>query len=302
MATTPTEGTIKSGIFTPEVFSKLMRRNLDPQSVWYDLVNRDYEGEIKAKGDVVHIRQAGNISVKDYVKGTAMTYESPKGNVIDLTIDQQKYFAFEIEDIDKVQSDLELVNKYIARAQSEITLVKDTYIATKVWDGIHNDNMLTAVDALDKDNIYNLFTRLMARLRWVSAIKNNGTGYDGKRPWAVVDPDVFGIILEAPQATKATIEGDKTTREGTVIRFAGFDVKISNHTDPTAKTKKIITGTTEGFSYADQIAKTQSLRDKDSFSNYNSGLYLYGGVVSQEKALAGVQATLATDKPVTPTA
>lgn len=291
--TEATEGTIISGIFTPEVFSKLMRRNLDAQSVWYGLVNRKYEGEIKNKGDVVHIRQAGNISVKDYVKGTPMQYENPKGNVIDLKIDQQKYFAFTIEDIDKVQSDLELIQAYIDRAQAEITLVKDTYISTKVWDGIHTDNMLTVTDAISKDNIYGLFTRLMGRLRWTSAVKDNGTGYDGRRPWAVVDPDVFGILLEAPQTTKATVEGDKTTREGTVLKIAGFDVKVSNHADPSASTRKIIVGTTEGFSYADQIAKTQSLRDKDSFASYNSGLYLFGGATTQEKALAGVSVTLA---------
>lgn len=47
--------TIMNGVFTPTVFSKLMRRNLDPQSVFYDLVNRDYEGEIKNKGDKVII-------------------------------------------------------------------------------------------------------------------------------------------------------------------------------------------------------------------------------------------------------
>ena len=284
---------IMNGVFTPVVFSKLMRRNLDPQSVFYDLVNRDYEGEIKNKGDKVVIRQAGDIAVKDYVKGTPMVYEDPNGNTMELIIDQQKYFAFSIEDIDQVQSDIDgLVQKYVDRAQSEITLLKDTYISTKIWDGIHDDNLLTTV-ALTKDNAYNTLSKLMARLRWTSAIKNNGTGYDGKRPWLVVDPDVFGVLLEAPQTTKATVEGDKTTRQGTLLRLAGFDIKVSNHADPAGETRKIIAGTTEGFSYADQIAKTKIETDKDDFAKHASGLYLFGGVATQEKALAGIEVTLA---------
>jgi hypothetical protein len=284
---------IINGALTPVVFSKLMRRNLDPQSVFYDLVNRDYEGEIKNKGDRVVIRQAGDITVKDYVKGTPMQYEDPEANKMELVIDQKKYFAFDIEDIDQVQSDISgLVQKYIDRAQSEISLVKDTYISTKIWDGIHDGNMLETV-ALTKDNAYGTLTRLMGRLRWTSAIKNNGTGYDGKRPWLVVDPDVFGVLLETPQATKATEAGDKTTREGTVLRLAGFDIKVSNHSEDGAATRKIIAGTTEGFSYADQIAKTKIETDKDDFAQHASGLYLFGGVATQEKALAGLQVTLA---------
>lgn len=286
------EGTIINGIFTEAVFSQLMRRNLDAQSVWYDLVNRKYEGEIKNKGDKVIIRQAGNIAVKDYVKGTPMEYENPEGNTIELPIDQQKYFGFTLEDIDVKQSDIKgLGEAYIDRAQTEITLVKDTYISTKVWDGIYDKNMLEQV-ALTKDNVYGTLTRLMGALRWTSAVKNNGTGFDGKRPWLVVDPDVFGILLQAPETGKATAEGDKTTREGTVLRLAGFDVKVSNHATQGAETRKIIAGTTEGFSYADQIAKTKVATDKDSFANYYSGLYLYGGAVTQEKALAGVTVTL----------
>jgi hypothetical protein len=35
--------TVINGLYTNAVFSQLMRRNLDKQSVWYDLVNHKYE-------------------------------------------------------------------------------------------------------------------------------------------------------------------------------------------------------------------------------------------------------------------
>lgn len=285
------DGLIKDGIFTPEVMSKKMLRNLDANSVWKGLVNHNWEGEIKEAGDTVIINQYGDIAVKDYVIGTPIEYEHPKGENLLLVVDQQKYFAFFIDKISRVQAKPELIDGHFARAKVAINLEKDTYLSTLAFAGLEK-----AIDqaGLTKDNIYAYFTRLMGALRWNNALQNNGTGFDGKRPFAVVDPDVYGIMLAAPENTKATVEGDKTTREGTVLKFAGFDVKVSTNADPDATNKKVIVGTTEAITLADQITETQTVRDKDAIGGaYCSGLYVYGAKVVQPKALAGGTVTLA---------
>lgn len=285
------EGLIKDGIFTPEVMSKKMLRNLDANSVWKGLVNKNWEGEIKEAGDTVIINQYGDIAVKDYVIGTAIEYEHPEGENLILKVDQQKYFAFFIDKISRVQAKPELINGYFDRAKVAINLAKDTYLSTLAFAGIDAGNIINET-GLKKDTVYGYFTRLMGALRWANALQNNGTGFDGKRPFAVVDPDVYGIMLAAPENTKATVEGDKTTREGTVLKFAGFDIKISTNADKEAK--KVIVGTTEAITLADQITETQTVRDKDAIGGaYCSGLYVYGAKVVQPKALAGGTVTLA---------
>lgn len=287
------EGLIKDGIFTPEVMSKKMLRNLDANSVWKGLVNHNWEGEIKEAGDTVIINQYGDITVKDYVIGTAVEYEHPEGENLILKVDQQKYFAFFIDKISRVQAKPELVDGYFSRAKVAINLEKDTYLSTLAFAGIDTKNVVDKT-GLTKDTIYGYFTQLMGALRWANAIQNNGTGFDGKRPFAVVDPDVYGIMLAAPENTKATVEGDKTTREGTVLRFAGFDVKVSTHSNKEEANKKVIVGTTEAVTLADQITETQTIRDKDAIGGaYCSGLYVYGAKVVQPKALAGGTVTLA---------
>lgn len=285
-------GTIIGGLFTEAVYSQLMRRNLDPMSVWNGLVNRKWEGEIKAKGDKVVIRQAGNVTIKNYVKGVDMEFENPEGNHLTLEIDQLKYFGFYLDDVDIKQSDIkDLGEMYVARGQQAITEDKDLYIATKILDGIAEKNTLDSL-ALTKDNAYNALTRLRAKLAWSRVLKQNGTGFDGKRPWLVVDPDVMGVLSEAPQAIKATEAGDKVTREGTILRLAGFDIKESNITDPAAGTRNIIAGTTEAFTYADQITNTKVTRAEKRFGYYHAGEYLYGGRVVEENALALLPVTL----------
>lgn len=294
------EGAVKDGIFTPEVMSKKMLRNLDANSVWKGLVNRNWEGEIKDAGDTVTINQYGDITVKDYVIGTPITYEHPDGENLILKVDQQKYFAFFIDKISRVQAKPELIDGYFARSKVAINLEKDTYLSTLAFAGIAPSSLINKT-GLNKDNIYSYFTSLMGALRWANVIQNNGTGFDGKRPYAVVDPDIYGVMLAAPENTKATVEGDKTTREGTVLKFAGFDVKVSTHSDRTATSKKIIVGTTEAVTLADQITETQTIRDKDAIGGaYCSGLYVYGAKVVQPKALAGGTVTLADNTPVTP--
>lgn len=285
------EGLIKDGIFTPEVMSKKMLRNLDANSVWKGLVNKNWEGEIKEAGDTVIINKYGDIAVKDYVIGTAIEYEHPEGENLLLKVDQQKYFAFFIDKISRVQAKPELINGYFDRAKVAINLAKDTYLSTLAFAGIDAGNIINET-GLTKDTVYGYFTRLMGALRWANALQNNGTGFDGKRPYAVVDPDVYGIMLAAPENTKATVEGDKTTRDGTVLKFAGFDIKISTNADKEAK--KVIVGTTEAVTLADQITETQTVRDKDAIGGaYCSGLYVYGAKVVQPKALAGGTVTLA---------
>ena len=56
--------------FIPKLWSARLLAHLDKAHVVANLVNRDYEGEIKAYGDTVKINQIGAITVSDYTKNT----------------------------------------------------------------------------------------------------------------------------------------------------------------------------------------------------------------------------------------
>ena len=45
-------------------------RHLDKRHVYLNLLNRDYEGEIKNFGDTVKVNQIGEVTIKDYEKFT----------------------------------------------------------------------------------------------------------------------------------------------------------------------------------------------------------------------------------------
>ena len=46
-----------TNVFKPELWSKLLLRDIMNYGVMLDCVNRNYEGEIKNQGDTVHIQK-----------------------------------------------------------------------------------------------------------------------------------------------------------------------------------------------------------------------------------------------------
>lgn len=91
--------------FIPQVWSARLLAHLDKAHVLTNLVNRDYEGEIRQYGDTVKITQIGDITIKDYVTNTDI--DDPQELTTEqqlLVIDQQKYYAFQIDDVDAAQA------------------------------------------------------------------------------------------------------------------------------------------------------------------------------------------------------
>ena len=103
--------------FIPTIWSARLLEHLDKAHVYAALVNRDYEGEIKNFGDKVKINQIGDITIKDYTKGSDIDDpEELTGSDQELVIDQAKYFNFSIDDVDNAQTNPKLMDEAMQRA------------------------------------------------------------------------------------------------------------------------------------------------------------------------------------------
>ena len=96
-----TKNTKKLGVFIPEFWSKKLNKKLDDVGVMKDCVNKDYEGEIKQCGDKVNIQEVGDIDILDHEADTALIYQDLTATDLALEIDQEKYFAFKVNDVTK---------------------------------------------------------------------------------------------------------------------------------------------------------------------------------------------------------
>ena len=289
-----TRSTKTLGVFIPEYWSKKLNKQLEDVGVMKDCVNREYEGEIKNAGDKVNIQEVGEIEISSYTPDASdfsgITYQKLEGTTQALEIDQQKYFAFEIDDITKAQSNVKLTDKYIAKAAHAIEMSKDTFLLSKRAD-VHTDNVVSGYGSsstkLTKDNVYQMFVELKKKLRNANAISQKGKDAMGKRPYAVVNPDIEALILLSPEMKdRGSALADKTVREGTVYDFCGFDVMVATNMKTVSNVVEVIAGIEDAITFAGQVSKVEHIRSEKGFKDLVRGLYLYGAKTVIPKGLA----------------
>ena len=128
--------------FIPEVWSARLLEHLDKLHVYAGLMNRDYEGDIRAFGDTVHINQLGAITIRDYDGTDIADPEELDGTQQNLVIDRAKYFNFQVKDIDNAQSNPKLIDSAMQRASYGINDEIDRYLAALLVSGCAAANVL----------------------------------------------------------------------------------------------------------------------------------------------------------------
>lgn len=267
--------------FIPEIWSAKLNTMLEKDCVMLQCVNRNYEGEIKNQGDKVKIITPAPVTIETLSDG-AITYDELTPTSSDLIIDQKKFFAFKINDIAQVQSNADIMEAHLTNAKNAIEEVQDSYLLS-MHANVDSGNIVGSDSTpvtLDKSTIYEQFVNLAMKLKDSNAVKA------GKRPWVVINPLVESYLLQSTEFIGANNVADETLREGAIGRIAGMDVLVSTNLTSVSEKYYILAGTNDAITFASQLAKIESLRDKDSFSDLVRGLYLYGAKTVQPKALA----------------
>jgi hypothetical protein len=266
--------------FIPEIWSQKLNNMLAKNCVMLQCVNRNYEGEIKNQGDSVKIITPAEVSIST-VSDSAITYSELQPEETDLVIDQKKFFAFKINDVAQAQANQSIMEAHLQNAKKAIEEVQDSYLLAQ-HAYVDSSNILGSLTpvALDKDTIYENFVNLALKLKNANAVSNN------QKPWVVINPNIESYLLQSPEFISAYNVADSTLREGAIGRIAGMDVLVSTNLTSVDSKYYVLAGTNEAITFASQLSKIESLRDKDSFSDLVRGLYLYGAKTIQSKSLA----------------
>lgn len=270
--------------FIPTIWSARLLRHLDKKHVYANLLNRDYEGEIKNYGDTVKINQIGEVTIKDYVKNKDIDDpEELSGDQLTLTIDQAKYFNFGIDDVDAAQVNPKLMDKAMMRSGYGMNDVTDQFAANLLYIGVDSGNVLGSDDSPiipTADDAYDALVDLSTLLTEANV------PMEGR--WTVIPAWYHGLLLKDKRFVGNGTDYNKAILEGGEVGVAaGFRVSLSNNVPNTSGAKyKIIAGTNEAGSYAEQILKTEAYRPQKRFSDAIKGLHVYGAKVLQPKCLA----------------
>ena len=270
--------------FIPTIWIARLLNHLDKSHVYLNLLNRDYEGEIKNFGDTVKINQVGDVSIKDYTKGTDIDApEDITGEQQELKIDQAKYFNFAVDDVDNAQTNPKLMDKAMQRAAYAMNDVVDAFAANLLAINVHADNAIGTNDAPivpTKADAYDYLVDLNTKLTEANVAKMGR--------WVVIPAFYHGLLLKDDRFVGNGTDYNQAILEGGEVgKAAGFTVYVSNNVPHTEGTKyKVIAGTTEAGSYAEQILNTEAYRPEKRFSDAVKGLHTYGAKVLQSKCIA----------------
>jgi N4-gp56 family major capsid protein len=272
--------------FIPEIWSALLLSNLNKALVFGQpgVVNRDYEGEIAAFGDTVRINSIGRVTVRDYTKNSdIVTPDDLTDAQRLLLIDQQKYFNFQVDDVDKAQTKPKVMGEAMGEASYALADQADTYIA-----GLFTDADLVNRIASDGAPKTDLATAGKAYEYLVDlSVLLDEANVPGAGRWAVTPPWYEGALLKDERFVSfGTVANVTNLRNGMIGRAAGFDILKSNNVTKTGTTYRIMAGHSMAISMADQIVSTEAYRPERRFADAVKGLHVWGVKVIRSQALA----------------
>ena len=279
--------------FRPEIWSANLLVALRKTLIYGDCVNRDYEGDISAAGDTVRITSIGRPTIANYVpNSTVIVPEQVNDSQRVLVVDQSKYFAFEVDDVDARQAAGNVIPQSMNEAAYGFADVIDQYIAS-FYTGIQSSNVVAplSVDTTVATPAYNLvYDKVLVPMR--VALDRANVPAQGR--WAVVAPEVYGVLERDSRFIKVNESGSSAgLRQGNVGDAAGFSIRVSNNApSPVAGQYAVIAGNNTAITYAEQINKVEAYRPQSSFADAVKGLMLYGAKLIRPDSLASSLVTV----------
>jgi hypothetical protein len=277
--------------FVPEIWSAALLSSLKKSEVFAGLCNRDYEGEISQAGDTVHITSISRPTVATYVPNvTVITPEVLTAADRTLVIDQAKYFAFEVDDVDQRQAKGNIIDAAMTEAAYALSDVTDQFLAG-LYAGVQAANIVSTggIAVTTGDIAYTQLTKLAQKL--------NEANVAMQGRFCVIPPWYLQLLLDtnkiAFNPALAGGVGSTAVVEGYVNKLVGMDIYVSNNVvNIAAQRYAVLAGTKNAWSYAEQISKTEAYRPQSSFADAIKGLHLYGGKLVRPDGLAYLDASI----------
>jgi hypothetical protein len=274
--------------FLPEVWAPLLLASLKKALVYGMLVNRDYEGEISEFGDTVTITSISRPTISTYTpNSTAIVPETLTDAQRKLLVDQSKYFAFEVDDVDRRQARGDVMPESMREAAYGLGDVADQFIAA-LYTGVQTANDLGTI-AVPTATPLVAYDSVLVPLK----VELDESNVPDEDRWCVIPPWFHGRLLRDDRFIRADASGrEAASIRGFIGEAAGFRLHVSNNTPaPGGDDNEVIAGYRGAISYAEQINKVEAYRPEDSFSDAVKGLHLYGAKLVRPDGIAVCRAS-----------
>lgn len=249
--------------FIQQIWSKSILDSLEVACKLVPNCHREYEGDCKYAGSV-KILGVGEPTVGTYVTGQDIEIEdlSDEGQV--LNIDQRKYFAFYVDDVDKAQSVPGLPEKYQEKSVHALKVARDTFVANLIKTA---SNVTTAA-AKTEDAVTKAIDDAIVALR--------ERNFD-EEGVIEITPAVYNLFKH--KLITLSTNNPEYIKKGIVGMYDDFEVIMSNNLAKDSNHAYCAVRGKKAIAFAGQLEKVEACRAEKRFADIVKGLDVYGGKI-----------------------
>ncbi len=299
-----------SAAFIPQLWSPRMVEKFYTKTVFGEIANTNYEGEIKDAGDSVIINTIPSITIRDYAFGAvngaagvipgALQYEKPTSPKVLLEINRAKYFAFECNEIEEYQSNPNLMETFSKDAAEQMKIAVDSDVLSATYLDVAaantgataglNSNINLGTDAaplvITDTNVINFLINTICTMM-------DENDYPDEGRWIVLPSNICNLI-KTSELKDASLSGDSqsTIRSGHIGRIGDLNIYRSNQVFKVTNvntTYQVIAGHKSALTFASQMVKMEDLKNPVDFGELVRGLNVYGYKVVKPEAMMHAQ-------------
>lgn len=248
--------------FIQTIWSKKIQDKLELECKLVANCHREYEGDCKYARSV-KILGVGEPTVGDYT-GQDIEIEAMSDESQILDIDQAKYFAFYVDDVDKAQSVPGLPEKFQEKSVHALAVARDTFVANLIKGATNS----TTADALTQEAIKKAIDKGIVALR-----KRNFN----EKGVIEISPAVYNEFKNC--LITLSTDNPEYIKRGIVGMYDGFEVMMSNNLADDGTHEYCDIRGTKAIAFAGQIDKVEACRAEKRFADIIKGLDVYGGKV-----------------------
>ncbi|MFC9416930.1 hypothetical protein ACIG6B_20875 [Bacillus mobilis] len=271
--------------FIPTIWEARLMANFHKRSI-ADLITTK---PAKIEGNKIIFNRVGAVNVKDY--SGSVEWDDTNPSKVEINMDQKKYFAFKVDDVDAVQAAGDLIDPHTQEAGSVLQETVDTFILG-LYTGAHKDNVIgtdaSAIE-LSPKNTYDYIVDLNTKLNMKKVPKTER--------FTIINSQILGLLSKDDRFTKQPVILENGVVEGQVIN--GSQIVVSEETHNTSGKYKILALHKSGIGHGKQLNETEAQRLQNSFADGVRGLMVYGGGVLRPESLAVLTASIAPTTPST---
>lgn len=263
-----------------KLISTKVLKELENNLIAKRICTLDTGSQIKKKGDQVTFVGLADPTVQDYT-GT-INYEELEDQGVTMKIEQTKYVAFKIDDIEAFRSSIDVKGTQVERSGYKLKDQADKYVLALAEDSSIT-NRIEATD-LSEDNVLQYLAKVRRKL--------DEANVPHGQAFLVIDPMVKEK-LELAGIKFGINEGMKGFEGGLEwADYLGMKLFVSNNVKVSSGKHLCMAGSFNAIVYADQILKSRFIADaENAFEGLYSALHVYDAKVIKPKEVVVLEAT-----------